>query len=1091
MKKILLILAILIPASLPAAANRGYYRFPDIHGDTVIFTSEGDLWKVPAAGGTAQRLTTHRGMESNARFSPDGKTIAFSGQYDGPVEVYTIPVEGGVPEQRTWEGGRATVAGWTPGGKIIYSTRQYSTLPNTQLGIIDPGSNGIGIVPLAQASEGTFTPDGRTLFFTRLPFQGSRTKRYRGGTIQQIWKYADGAEESVPLTTDFAGTSKQPMWWNGRVYFISDRDGTMNIWSIRDDGSDLSQHTFHKGYDVDYASLHEGKIVYQQIADIRILDIARGEDRLVPITISSDFDQMRPRWVTDPAEYITAAHPSPDGDRVVLTARGQVFVAPLEKGRLAQVTRKDGVRHRFARFMPDGKTVLMLSDESGETEFHTAPANGVGGEEILTGDGKVLRFEGIPSPDGLYVAYTDKDFVLWLLDVKKKSSKRIDSSLNFNFSDLAWSPDGKWLAYGAAADNQFNIIKIYGLDSGSARQATSDRVDCFSPAWSTDGKWLFFLSDRTFESAVRGPWGPRQPEPFFDRTTGIYMVSLMPGERSPFLPDDEAWLAAKESGAAASAGKKGGEKKEKEAPEKKAVSVSIDFGGIMERVIEVPAGTGNFSGLSVNENTLFWTDRQTGLPDSRSLKALKIQNTGIEVKTILSPLDSYELSLDGKRIMARKNGGIYLFEAGTSAPADLEKARVDLGGWSFPLRPALEWHQIFVESWRLERDYFYDRKMHGIDYDRLLAKYMPYVDRITDRYELGDLISHIVGELSALHTFVSGGDLRTPTEKISQGTLGARFKKDVKTGGFRISHIHRADPDIIAVSSPLARPDLMISEGDVITAIDGVSAMEAGDLPVLLRNKAGKQVLLSLVDGKTGAGRTAIVTPLSSAEDSDLRYHEWEYERRRMVDEKSGGEMGYVHLRAMGSDNMTEWVRSFYPVFNRKGLIIDVRQNRGGNIDSWILEKLLRRAWFYWKPRVGNPFWNMQYAFRGHIVVLCNEFTASDGEAFAEGFRRLGLGKVIGTRTWGGEIWLSVTNNLVDRGIASAAELGVYGPDGDWLIEGHGVDPDIVVDNPPRSTYGGEDAQLEAAMAHLRDMIRKEPVEVPPAPAYPDKSFGH
>ncbi len=1096
MKKILFVLMILVPVSLSGAEGHGYYRFPDIHGDTIVFTAEGDLWQVPAKGGMARRLTTHHGMESNARFSPDGKTIAFTGQYEGPSEVYTIPVEGGVPVQRTWEGDRATVAGWTPDGKIVYSTRQYSTLPNTQIALIDIGSNSKEIVPLAQASDGAYTPDGVTLFFTRLPFQGSRTKRYEGGRIQHIWKFTVGGDEAIPLTGDFPGTSKQPMWWDGRIYFISDRDGTMNIWSLKEDGSDLRQHTFHKGLDVDSASLQGGKIVYQLIADIRIYDIGDGSDNLVPITLASDFDQMRPRWVADPAAYITAAHPSPDGDRVVLTARGQVFVAPVEKGRLVQATRKDGVRHRFARFMPDGKTVVLLSDESGEVEFHTAPANGVGDEKTLTGDGKTLRFEGIPSPDGKYVAYTDKDFILWILDVEQKSSTKIDASENFNFTGLAWSPDGRWLAYDATADNLFNIIKIYGLDCGRIEQVTSDRVDCYNPAWSADGKWLYFLSDRTFDSVVPGPWGSRQPEPFFDRTTGIYMVSLKKGERSPFLPDDEAWLAEKEkkTGDDKEDNGKGGkdaDKKEKDSEEKKVASVTIEFDGIMQRDIGVPAGTGNFANLSAGENTLFWTDTQTGQADSRSLKALEIKNVDIEVKTVVSPMESYELSLNGKKIMLRKSGAFHVIDAGTSAPADLSKTRVDLGGWSFQLKPSLEWRQIFVEAWRLERDYFYDKDLHGVDYDRLLAKYLPYVDRVTDRYELSELIAHIVGELSALHTFVFGGDLRTAPENISQGMLGAMFEKDVKKDGYRISHIHRADPDIQAVSSPLARPDLQISEGDAITAIDGISVMTEIDLPVLLRNKAGRQVLLTLMDGKTGDRRTAIVTPLSPAEESDLRYHEWEYQRRLIVDERGDGQIGYVHLRAMGGDNMTEWVRAFYPVFDRKGLVIDVRQNRGGNIDSWILEKLLRRAWFYWKPRVGKPFWNMQYAFRGHIVVLCNEITASDGEAFAEGFRRLGLGKVIGTRTWGGEIWLSMTNNLVDRGVASAAELGVYGPDGDWLIEGHGVDPDIVVDNLPHATFDGTDAQLEAAIMHLKELIDKEPITVPPAPEYPDKSFRH
>ena len=365
---------------------------------------------------------------------------------------------------------------------------------------------------------------------------------------------------------------------------------------------------------------------------------------------------------------------------------------------------------------------------------------------------------------------------------------------------------------------------------------------------------------------------------------------------------------------------------------------------------------------------------------------------------------------------------------------------------------------------------------------------MPYLERVSDRQELNDLIAHLVGELSALHTFVRGGDIRRPPDNILPGSLGARLVKDEAAGGWRIEHIYRTDPEYPEKFSPLARPGLKIKEGDVIVTINGRSTLSVDHPSLLLRHTAGTQVLLELKDSK-GQRFKEIVYPITLSAEADLRYSEWEYTRRLKVEEETSGEVGYVHLRAMGGNNYTEWVKNFYPVFNRKGLIIDVRHNRGGNIDSWILEKLLRKAWFYWQPRVGNPYWNMQYAFRGHMVVLCNEFTASDGEAFTEGFRRLGLGKVIGVRTWGGEIWLTSSNRLVDRGIATAAEFGVYGPEREWLIEGHGVEPDIVVDNLPYETFQGRDAQLERAIAFLKELIKKEPVEIPPHPPYPVKKI--
>lgn len=1093
MKHIIVYFILISPFPLIAANNQGYYRFPAIYENTIVFTAEGDLWKVSIDGGVATRLTTHHGIESHPAISRDGSQLAFSAQYEGPTEVYTMPLEGGLPARQTYDGGSAIVVGWTSDGKILYSTQKYSTLPNTQLVSLGIKTNKKEIIPLSQASDGTFNSTGSTLFFTRLPFQGSHTKRYKGGTAQNIWKFTFGSKEAVPLTSDYPGTSKNPLWWEERIYFVSDRDGTMNMWSMKDDGSDFRQHTFHKGLDINYPSLYKGQIVYQLVADLYLYDISSSNNRKLSITLASDFDQMREKWVKNPMEYLTSVHISPNGDRIAMTARGQVFVAPVEEGRLIEVTRKEGVRFRDARFMPDGKSILLLCDESGELEFWEIPANGVGNGKALTKDGNVLRFQGISSPDGKWFAYTDKNFQLWIYNFEREKSKRIAVSENFNLFHLAWSPDSKWLAYVVAADNMYTQIKLYDSENGETATLTSDRVESFSPAWSPDGKWLYFLSNRNFRSLVRSPWGSYQPEPFFDKTTKIYMTALTKKERSPFLPDDEVFLAAKEKKDNKKdkdkSKEKDTEKEEKDSNEDKTVKVAIELKGIQNRIIEVPVPAGDYSSLSVNDKHLFWVEAETSLKRKRSLKALTIKNKDIEAKTLIDDIKSYELSLDKKKLMIQKNNDIYIIDASDSAPSKLAKHQVDLKNWTFSLNPHDEWRQMFVDAWRLERDYFYDPNLHGVDYNELLNKYLPYVSRVTDRDELNDLIAHLVSELSALHIFVSGGDKRKGQDNINQGSLGAILARDEQNGGYRIEHIYKSDPDYIDRLSPLAKPEVNVNEKDIITAINGTSLLKVANPAVLLKNQVGKQVLLTLTSSKNKKSYNAIVKPISPGAERNLRYNEWEYERRLLVEKKTNGEIGYVHLRAMGGGNYTEWVENFYPVFNRKGLIIDVRHNRGGNIDSWILEKLLRRAWFYWKPRVGKPYWNMQYAFRGHMVVLCNERTASDGEAFAEGFRRLGLGKVIGTRTWGGEIWLSFNNRLVDKGIASAAQTGVYGPEGEWLIEGHGVDPDIVVDNLPHKTFKGKDAQLKFAIKYLKEKIQKEPVEVPKPPLYPDKSL--
>ena len=1079
--------------SASAAGRNGYYRFPAIHGDTIVFTSEGDLWTVDARGGTARRLTSHAGMENYPAIAPDGQTLAFSAQYEGPTEVYTMPLAGGLPTRRTFAGQSATVVGWTPDGKILYATQKYATLPNTQLVVLDPATNAESLLPLSQAADGSFDPSGRTLYFTRLPFQGSYTKRYKGGTAQNLWSYALGAGEAAPLTADYAGTSKNPMIWQDRIYFLSDRDGSMNIWSTDLKGGGLKQHTFHKGFDASAPSLDAGRIAYQLVADLRVFDIASGQDTGIAITLPSDFDQMREKWVTKPLDYLTSGHVSPTGDRVVLVARGHVFVAPVGDGRWVRVSRKEGVRARAARFMGDGKTLMVLTDETGEWEFHRFAADGLGPAEPMTTGAKVIRFDGVPSPDGKWLAFADKDNQLWLFDTGKKALNRIGVSDIGMFGDLSWSPDSRWLAFVQGASNGFNQIVLHEAATGQRAELTNDRVDSYGPAWSPDGKWIYFLSDRYFRSTVGSPWGPRQPEPYFDKTTKIYAAALSGKDPFPFAPATELQAEKKGEGedkpseakTAATAAKPA-----KEAPKPApAVKVEIAPAGLQDRFFEVPLPASVYSGLAVGEKILFFVDEGSNAAGQPKLQAVEIKNRNVQAKTLVEDVRNFELSADGKKLFVRKGADLYVIDAGTAQPTSqtLAERRVDLAKWTFSVDPREEWRQMFVDAWRMERDYFYDRNLHNVDYRGLLERHRPFVERVSDRAELNDLLAHLVGELSALHTFVRGGDLRQPADNVSPGSLGARLVRDEAKGGYRIDHIYRSDPEYPDNLSPLGKPMSAIREGEIVSGINGVPTLGVPDPSLLLRGTAGQQVLLEIKPAAGGAARKEIVVPMTPGAEADLRYSEWEYTRRLEVEKAGKGDIGYVHLRAMGGDNYTEWVKNFYPVFDRKGLIIDVRHNRGGNIDSWILEKLLRRAWFYWQDRVGKPTWNMQHAFRGHLVVICNERTASDGEAFAEGFRRLGLGKVIGTRTWGGEIWLSSSNVLVDRGLASAAETGVYGPEGEWLIEGHGVDPDIVVDNLPHATFGGRDAQLEAAVKHLQELIAKDPVEVPKHPPYPDK----
>jgi tricorn protease len=1071
----------------------GYFRKPAIHGESIVFVAEGDLWSVPLSGGHASRLSTHPAAEDNPAVSPDGKFVAFTAQFEGPTDVYVMPRTGGSPRRLTFDGAAISHVGWTPDGKVLIGTHAHAGLPNAQLVALDFSAPDGGItrtrIPLAQAADGDMSPDGKTLFFTRLRFQGSHTRRYKGGTAQQIWSYRDGDAEAKPLTSDYVGTSKSPMVWSGRIYFASDRDGTMNLWSIKPDGSDPRQHTKHKEFDLKSPSLSQGRVAYQLGADLHVYDIDSGQDKAVPITLESDFDHTRQKWIKEPIEFMTDAHPSPDGTKVVVTARGRVFVIPRKGGRLVEAGRKNGVRYRDASFMPDGKTLLVLSDESGEVELWTVPADGTGEPAKLTTDGTVLRRSALPSPDGKFIAHTDKNQRLFLLNVATRANTQLAESPVSEFGDLTWSPDAKWLAFTERGENLFRRIKLHNVESGTTIAVTTDRYDSFSPKFAPDGKWLYLLSDRNLKSVVQSPWGTYQPEPFLDKKTKIYQLALKSGLRSAFTPPTE--LDQPDNDDKKKDETKGDEKKpdEKKTPTTKAPEVppiEIELDGIAARLIPVPVPAGNYYSLAVTEKFLFWVAIPAGEFQRGNVEAVTIGHDDPEVKTVAENVTRFELSADRKKLLLGRDKELLLADAVADKP-DLKKSLVQLAGWTLSVNPRDEWRQMFADAWRLERDYFYDRGMHGLKWSEIRQKYEPLLPRVTDRDELDDLIAQMVSELSALHIFVQNGDARKGPDDIAIGQLGAALVREANAGGYKVERIYRHDPDEPERASPLARPGVNVKEGDVIVSVDGNPTLAAADIGELLRQKVGRQVLLGIKTAKAEQ-RKVVVKPISTAADADLRYHEWEYSRRLVTDNLGGGDIGYLHLRAMGPSDIEAWARGYFPSFAKGGLIIDVRNNRGGNIDSWIVGRLLRKAWFFWNQRVGRSNqWNMHYAFRGHVVVLCNEWTASDGEAFSEAVKRLKLGTVIGTRTWGGEIWLSSSNRLVDRGIATAAENGVFDRNGTWLIEGHGVDPDIVVDNLPHATFSGEDAQLTAAVKLLKQKLKDEPVTLPEAPPFPKK----
>ncbi|MDH0864170.1 S41 family peptidase [Mitsuaria sp. GD03876] len=1090
--------------------TQNFYRMPAVRGDRVVFVAEGDLWQVAAAGGTAQRLTTHGGAETFPAVSPDGRWIAFVGQQETTGDVFVMPAAGGVPRRLTWDTAGVRVWGITADNEVLYSGATERGEPGTQLHLVNLVTGKHRALPVGQASDGALSPDGKTLYFTRNGLRGDNARQYRGGALARLWVmdlagtaeakplFAEGANDRRPMPyTDASGTA--------RVAFLSDRDGTFNLWSVKADGSDPRQHTRHKGWDVRHASLDGTQAVYALGADLyRVsLDGTAAEQKLA-ITLGGDYDQQRKRWVGRPQDFLSGVSLSPNGEQVVLTARGRLAtqgVGPLRRAELpVPAAAGDAGRCRDAAFSGDSREVFALCDYSGEVELWRFAANGAGQPKQVTEGATAMRRSLAPSPDGRWIAHTDKEGRLFLTDLKHPArataTREVDrDQLGDGAAALTWSPDGKALAFVRATDNPYREqLMLLTVADGKVHQLGSDRYAATAPAFSPDGQWLYFLSRRTFNvTGNPGPWGDRNMGPFFDKGWKIYALALQPGLRFPFAaPDELQGLKAKEEAEVREQEKDKPDNKEskqkveeakadaaKEAkPAAKGGKPEIQIPGLALRLYEVPAAAGNYGALAVDSKRLY-------VQEGNTLRQLPIGPQETKLETFADGVAGWDLSADGKKLLIRRtaSGGaapeILIVDAGPRLPGELDKSRVRWSDWQIAVDPRAEWRQMFNDAWRMQRDFFYDKDMHGVDWAAMRAKYAPLVDRVTERGELAEVMAQMVGELSLLHSQVAPGELRKGVEEPGYAGLGARLEP--VANGWKIARVFAGDPELPSEAGPLAAPGLNIAVGTVITQVNGRPATAVPDLSELMRGQAGKQVLLQLREA-SGKERAVVVTPVDVRREGQLRVNDWRYGRARAVDTAGGGKIGYLHLRAMTRDDIGDFVREFYAQSEREGLIIDVRHNNGGNIDSWILQTLLRRAWAFWQPRspyASKPYPNMQQVFRGKVVVLANEETYSDGETFSEGFKRLGLGPVIGTTTSGAGVWLSDQNRLMDNGLMRAAENGQITVDGQFLVEGKGVTPDITVDNLPRATANGQDAQLDAAIAWLKDAIAKDPIKTP------------
>ena len=1067
MKKTLLTIAfaMLLPAQMLKADEARLLRFPTIGGGNIVFSFAGNLYRVPEQGGAAVKLTSDVGYESFAKISPDGKTIAFTAQYDGNTEVYTMPIEGGEPKRITWSalverdkmgermGPNNIVMGWTPDGtRIVYRSKQwcFSGL-RAQLCTVPVEGGMPEYIPTSEGGFCSFSPDGTQLAMNRM-FREFRTwKYYRGGQADDIWIHQVGTTqiERIP-GCDAEAQDIFPMWVGDEIYYFSDRDRTMNLFAYDTKSKQTRKVTDFTEYDCKFPSCSQKSIVFENGGYIYKYDVASRKCAKVSITLADDDIYSRSE-IRNVGNDLSGASLSPDGKRVVAIARGDVWSLPAEQGPVYNVTRSPESHEREVTWSPDGSRVAWLSDAGGEYQVWVAPSSDLTKAEPFT------QFEsgylsGLQwSPDGSKLYFRTEKRDIWELDAKSKKAERLLVSETSGFRRFSLSPDGKWAAYSEELPNKMSAVFLFDMEKKTSYQLTDRWYDASQPLFSQDGRYLFFTSSR----ALRAQYSSVEWNASYNVSDYVFMVPLASETPNPLsLSSDEY---------------KADDKKEKK--EKEPKHTKVDLEGIGQRITALPMDAGFYRLLLAPEGKLYFSGSGNGV------KAFDLASRKVSE---VSPVVPIAITADGKKALVRPEGRYSVANFGGRGDQPIPTDAMDM-----IINHEAEWKQIFDESWRITRDNFYVENMHGLDWQKIHDKYAALLPWVKHRDDLTYLIGEMIGELNVGHAYITSGE--TPSiPRIATGLLGARLSRDEATGAFRIDHIFQgADWDKELVS-PLTAPGVEAKEGDYITAINGVPASEYTAIGQALVNKVGKTVALELAANASGKdSRVVYVKPIAS--EIQLAYHEWVQRNIAIVNEASNGEIGYIHIPDMSVEGLDAFTKLYYTQLDKRALIVDDRMNGGGNVSPMILERLQREVYRVSMYRNGANEPVPNEAFYGPMVCLIDKYSSSDGDLFPYGFRKLGLGKLIGKRTWGGIVGISGSRPFVDGQDMRTPFFTSYSTEGEWIIEGHGVDPDIEVDINPFEDYLGNDAQLLRAVEELQQEL-KNWKPLPPTPADPDKS---
>ncbi|HXY40200.1 MAG TPA: S41 family peptidase [Vicinamibacteria bacterium] len=1102
------------------AANATLMRYPTLHGDTVVFVAHDNLWSVPRSGGTAARLTSDEGRDVMPRFSPDGKWIAFTGEYQGNRDVYVMPAAGGQAQRLTFTsdvedevplrwGPNNMVVTWTPDSKsVVFLSRREAW--NSWFGRLFtvPVSGGLPVaLPLDRGGLMSYSPDGGKIAYNRI-FRNFRTwKRYEGGLAQDIDVY-DFTTRQLTHVTDWPGTETSPMWYGRTIYFLSDHDARRraNIWAWDTETHAFREVTQFTDYDIDFPSLGQGGdaeagIVFQQGGHLFVLDLPSERLHQLEVSVPDDGTRTGPRFVDasqlvreEDAAQQTDFDLAPNGKRAVFSARGDLFTVPAEHGNTRNLTETSSADEDHPAWSPDGRTIAYTTDASGEQQLAVRPAEG-GPEKVLTRFDRGFVYSPVWAPGGDRLAFSDHEHRLWLVPATGGEPVQVAQDPYSEVHDYSWSPDGRWVAYSLTGANQQRGIWLYEVATRKASRVSLAFANDFDPVFDPKGRYLYFVSTRHEN--------PAMSESEFDvaalKATGIYVATLLHDTPSPFAPrSDEGAFATGKPQAGVKPEREDTAETEREKAEKKeqeewkpgaSQPIKLELEGLMARAVPLPIPAADISGLQARDDRVFYgtSPSQTiegPLPGEKpALHVYDIKERKDAV--VVEGLSGFVVSADGKKVLYKKEKSYLIADA--TKGADEAEAKDDKGPKTLDLThmrvrvlPAQEWAEVFANAWRLERDFFFNPKMNDVDWPAVRASYARLLPLAGSRGDVNYLVGEMLGELSNSHTYVGGGDAPPDEKRVATAFLGADFALDAASGRYRLATIYPGDNTRADYRAPLSAPGLGVKAGQYLLAIDGKELQAPTDPGSLLVGKQDRTVKLTLADSPGGARREVVVQPVKN--ELSLREQAWIDHNRQAVDAASGGRVGYIYLSDMSGLGMQQFIRQFYPQLDKQALIVDDRWNGGGFIDQIVLERLRRILVGLVTNRERMPFTVPSQLIRGPKACLINHYSASDGDIFPFYFRKYGLGPLIGTRTWGGVRGIRGDWPLLDGGYVTVPEDSLYGLDSQWVMENHGVDPDQPVDDSPADWAAGHDVQLEAAIRYLLDELQKKPEALPSPP---------